>query len=259
MKAGYIQFAPVLGDLQATMDRLEPLLDQGADADLLVLPELCNSGYNLPDREFAFSHAESISESRFLDFLQTKATKHNQYLVTGFLEKEGELLYNSSVLLGPKGIIGTYRKIHLFLNEKDIFEPGNLPLEVFDIGICRIGMLVCFDWVFPEAWRALALKGAEVICHPSNLVLPFAQRTVPAYSTVNRVYIITANRIGKEGDLTFTGGSILVDPFGEVQLQSEKTTSEVCYSVIDPLLTQNKWITQRNHLFKDRREDFYTE
>ena len=119
------------------------------------------------------------------------------------------------------GIAGHYRKLHLFVNEKDIFEPGDLGLPVFDRPYGRVGMQVCFDWAFPEAWRVLALKGADVICHPANLVLPgLAQSALPIYALTNRVFIATANRVGTEGELTFTGTSLIADPGGRVLSQA---------------------------------------
>ena len=113
-------------------------------------------------------------------------------------------------------MIGKYRKVHLFMNEWDIFEKGNLGFPVFDFGICKIGMLICFDWIFPEVWRILALKGADIICHPSNLVLPYAQQAVPVHGMINRTFNITANRIGIERGIKFTGESIISDPEGKI-------------------------------------------
>ena len=127
-------------------------------------------------------------------------------MVSGLNERDGDRLYNSAVLVGPEGYVGRYRKLHLFMNEKDYFQPGDAGLPVFDIGACKVGMLVCFDWQFPEAWRVLALKGADVICHPANLVLPgLAQRAVPIHALTNRVYVVTGNRTGTEGGLDLHG------------------------------------------------------
>ena len=164
------------------------------------------------------------------------------------------------MLVGPAGYVGRYRKLHLFLNEKDFFELGDEGLPVFDLGACRVGMLVCFDWIYPEVWRVLALKGADVICHPSNLVLPgLAQRAVPIHALTNRVYVVTANRIGSEGELTFTGLSTLADPRGEVLAQAPPAEEAVCVVDIDLALARDKQITPRNHLFADRRPEAYAE
>jgi len=177
--------------------------------------------------------------------------------VAGFNECDGDLLYNASVLVGPQGVIGKFRKLHLFMDEKDIFEPGNLGLPVFDIGYCKVGMLVCFDWVFPEAWRVLSLAGAHVICHPSNLVLPYAQQAVPVHTMVNRIYAVTCNRTGTEKDLTFTGQSIIANPAGEVLSRAPADGDAISIVEVDIAQAENKGITARNDVFADRRTDVY--
>ena len=260
MKIGFIQFAPALGDVAATLRDLDRLVEQAAGADLLVLPELCNSGYNFVSAEQARATSQPVDDSVFLRHLAGLCRRHNFHVVTGFNERDGDRLYNSAVLVSPAGYVGRYRKLHLFLNEKDFFEPGDEGLPVFDIGPCRVGMLVCFDWIYPEVWRVLALKGADVICHPANLVLPgLAQRAVPIHALTNRVYVVTANRIGSEGELTFTGLSTLADPRGEVLAQAPPDEEAVCVVEIDVALARDKQITVRNHLFADRRPEAYAE
>lgn len=259
MKIGFIQFAPVLANVQATMQRIDALVSQCIQADLLVLPELCNSGYNFGSFEQAWSTSETVGDSVFLRYLASLCQRHGFHIVSGFNEREGDLLYNSAVLVGPQGILGKYRKLHLFMNEKDYFEPGDVGLPVFDIGQARVGMLVCFDWLFPEVWRILALKGADVICHPSNLVLPgLAQKAVPIHALSNRVYVVTANRVGTEADLTFTGLSTIADPRGDVLLQA--SSSEERAGLVDATvdLSRDKNITSRNNILHDRRPEQYS-
>ncbi len=254
MKIGFVQFAPVLADVAATIRKIDRLGRLYGGADLLVLPELCNSGYNFRSAEQAWAASEEIGDSVFLRYLETLCRQHDFHVVSGFSERDGDHQYNSAVLVGPRGYVGRYRKLHLFMNEKDYFQPGDAGLPVFDIGLCRVGMLVCFDWIFPEAWRVLALQGADVICHPSNLVLPgLAQRAVPIHALTNRVYVVTANRIGSEGELAFTGLSTIADPRGELLLQASPSEEEVGLVDIDIGLARDKQITSRNHLFADRR------
>lgn len=260
MKAGFVQFTPELCNLDVTLQRLEQLLKTAPAADLLVLPELCNSGYNFPTRKDAFDAAEEVGDSRFIRVLTEHCRSHGSYVVSGFNEKDGFKLYNSAVLIGPDGFIGKYRKIHLFYNEKDIFSAGDAGLPVFETPIGKIGMLVCFDWVFPEVWRILALKGADVICHSSALVLPgFAQRSVPVHALINHVYVITANRTGTEHGLTFTGMSTIAGPKGDVIYQSTAEAQEARVFDFDLALARNKMITPRNDLMGDRRPDVYQE
>ncbi|HVP06218.1 MAG TPA: nitrilase-related carbon-nitrogen hydrolase, partial [Candidatus Acidoferrum sp.] len=208
MQIGYVQFSPALGDLGANIEQIERFSAKFTDGGLYVLPELCNSGYNFEAKQQAHETSEPIGESQFVTFLTELCHNRHVHVVAGMNERDNDLLYNSAVLVGPDGLLGKYRKMHLFLNEKDYFAPGNIGLPVFEVDGATIGMLICFDWIFPEVWRILALKGAEIICHPSNLVLPGrAQKGVPAHAMMNRVFVVTANRIGTERDLTFTGNS----------------------------------------------------
>ena len=134
---------------------------------------------------------------------------------------------------------GAYRKTHLFAEEKKWFDPGDTGFQVFDMGQVKIGVMICFDWWFPESARVLALKGADIFCHPANLVMPQCQRVMPAHSLLNGVFTITANRVGTEerggkAPLQFTGKSQIVDPRGEVlvKLDGEDT------GVSSPISTQ---------------------
>jgi predicted amidohydrolase len=259
VKVSFIQLAPVLGDAHATIQRIDRLIRQCETTDILVLPELCNSGYNFASYEQAWETSEEVEGSIFVQYLRSKCEEFNFHIVSGFNERDKKVLYDSAILIGPQGYMGTYRKLHLFMKEKDYFKPGNVGLPVFDIGLCKIGMLVCFDWIFPEVWRILALKGAEIICHPSNLVLPgFAQRAVPIHALTNRVYVITANRIGTEGDLSFTGLSTIANPQGDILVQASQTEEEVGIKDIDISMARDKMITPRNHVLNDRRPKEYS-
>ncbi len=258
MKIGFLQFEPILGDREANMKKIGRLLNTDAETGLIVLPELCHSGYNFASREQAWETSEEIGKGVFVEFLVSLARERRCHIVAGINERDKDRLYNASVLVGPEGVIGKYRKMHLFWNEPDIFQAGDLGLPVFDIGSCRIGMLICFDWIFPEVWRILALKGADLVCHPSNLVLPgFCQKAIPVHAMINRIYIITANRIGTEGELTFTGLSVIADPKGEVIAQAAQNTEVIKVAEMDLNLARDKMMTPRNHVFKDRRPEEY--
>jgi len=220
------------------------------------LPELANSGYNFDSREQALALSETVEESVFLDFIKVSCIQYNFTVATGFLEKGGDELFNSAILMNEKGILGIYRKLHLFMNEKNIFAKGNLALPVFMLDGVRIGMLVCFDWMFPEVWRKLALQGVDLILHPSNLVLPHAQSVIPSYALVNKIFIATANRFGTEKELSFTGQSVIVNPKGEILAKAGKL-EEILFADINQELARNKMITPMNDIFKDRRTDIY--
>ncbi|MCF8344958.1 MAG: hypothetical protein K9H13_10025 [Bacteroidales bacterium] len=257
VKVSLIQSQPILGEAEQNIQNLIPLLAQTEDSALIVLPELANSGYNFTSRNQAMKLSESIEDSRFIEFLHQHARASGCHIVAGMNERERDLLYNTAVLVGPDGIIGRYRKLHLFMNEKDIFEPGNRGLPVFDVGQMTVGIQICFDYLFPETWRILGLKGAGLICHPSNLVTPYGQKVVPMHSVVNGVYVITANRTGADGDLKFSGGSIITGTRGEVLARASENKPEVITIEIDPQKSRNKMITEKNHALNDRRPDQY--
>jgi predicted amidohydrolase len=257
-KLAVIQFEPSLGNPDETIARLRPLLEQAAGADLLVLTELANSGYNFRDFDQAYELSEIPEKSAFVDFLVSQSAQFDFSLVTGFNERSVDQIYNSALLLDGSGIKGKYRKLQLFMNEKDYFQPGDLQPEIFDVKGVKVGMLVCFDWVFPELWGGLARRGADIICHPSNLVLPGkAQKAIPVWAMVNKVFIATANRTGTEGNLTFTGNSIIAGPSGEVLASASQNRQEVLFADCDISLARDKMMTPKNHVFDDRKPQFY--
>ncbi|MFW9924685.1 MAG: nitrilase-related carbon-nitrogen hydrolase [Candidatus Thorarchaeota archaeon] len=261
MKIGYIQFHPHVGEKEYNIEKTIELVSEGAVANLLVLPELCNTGYLFEEKTELIKLAEEIPKGKTIKAWEKIADETHTYLVAGICEKYQNNYYNSSVLIGPDGYIDTYRKIHLFDKEKFLFEPGNGPFKIYDIGLAKIGMMICFDWAFPEISRILAINGAEIICHPANLVLSFAQQTMLARSIENRVFTITANRIGDDirpnSKLSFTGKSQITSPKMELLVKSDEKTEEVKIIDIDPSLARNKMITPNNHIFLDRRVDLY--
>ena len=186
------------------------------------------------------------------------------YVVLGMAEREGEALYNSAVLIGPKGYIGTYRKTHLFCEETLWFTPGNSGFQVWDIGQAKVGLMVCFDWFYPEAARTLALKGADILCHPSNLVLPHCPDAMVTRCLENHVFAITANRVGKEqrghsSALSFIGLSEIVAPNGQILHRAPNNEPELFTDDIDVALARDKHINPYNDLLKDRQPQWYAE
>ncbi len=257
IKASIIQFAPVLGDYKTTCRKVSHFLNQCSSSQLIVLPELANSGYRFVSVAEASESSENPEKSPFIDILLQFTLKNKNIIITGFNENDGSLLYNSALMIEDGVIIGKYRKIHLFNDEKKYFQPGNLDLPVFSTKIGTLGMLVCFDWMFPEAWRIIALQGAEMICHPSNLVLPWAQEAVPTHAINNHVFVLTANRVGSERDLTFTGESVIVSEKGKILVRATKQEEQIITAEFDQELSHKKNITPGNHIFKDRRTDVY--
>jgi predicted amidohydrolase len=258
LKVSMIQFEPALAKPEENIRRLKPLIRDVDKGSLVVLPELANAGYNFSSFEEAYTNSEVPGkEGIFQDFLLSLANSKGIYLVSGINEREGEKLYNTAILAGPEGLIGKYRKMHLFMNEKDIFQKGDAGLPVYDIGGLKIGMMICFDYLFPEPWRILAQKGADLVCHPSNLLTENAQRCLPGLSLMNRIYIATANRIGTERDITFNGTSLVTDPSGRIRVAASRDKTEIVSYEVDTELSRNKMITPRNHVFDDRRPEVY--
>jgi predicted amidohydrolase len=185
-------------------------------------------------------------------------------VIAGFPEKSAARVYNSSALIGPDGRVrDVYRKLHLFDDEKLWFAPGDRAPRVSRAGAARVGMLICFDWRFPEIWRVLALDGADVIAHPSNLVVPrAAQMATPVRALENRVYVVTANRVGADvrpdRRIAFTGRSQVVSPDGLVLARAGSSSEKALVADIDLKQARNKKFGKtRNEIFRDRRPEFY--
>ena len=259
LKIVQIQFNPRIGEPDKNLQEVKSLLAKSSGADLVILPELSNSGYNFLDRNHALSLASAVEESEYVNSLLEVARENDQHIVTGFHEKEGDELFNTSLFITPGGEIGKYRKIHLFMNEKEIFSPGNAGLPVFNMNGIRLGMLICFDYLFPEIWRIMGLKDVDLIAHPSNLVTYKAFKVVPAQAVINRFFIFTTNRYGTERDVSFSGRTFAVDPEGDVIAEASANKTEILESFIDPLKARNKMITAKNHVLDDRRPDQYHE
>lgn len=254
MRIGFYQFNPKLGNIACNLRRIEETLSTVKNLDLIVLPELCNSGYNFRNRKEALRLSEPVPQGPTTQSWIKLCRKKNFYLVAGINEFERDKIYNSVVLVSPQGYIGKFRKLHLFLNEKKYFQPGNLGLPVFKIKGVKIGILICFDWQFPEAWRILALKGAQIICHPSNLIIPeLSFRALQGHALVNRVFVVTANRIGAERGLKFIGNSTIWNTKGEVLAQASPNKEEIKIVEIEPNQAKLKQATPLNHIFQDMR------
>lgn len=261
MKAGFYQFNPVFGEKELNIATVADAL-KGIDADLMVLPEFFSTGYQFISMDEVAHLAEEVPIGETTEAIVALSKKYDMYVVAGLPEKEGENFYNSAVLTGPEGFIGVYRKTHLFFEEKLWFKPGNTGFRVFHTGIGAIGIMICFDWYFPESMRALALQGAQIIAHPSNLVLPHCPFAMPIRCLENRVFAITANRIGTEQrkagpPLTFIGMSQIVAPDSTIVARTPEDSTSIIVADIDPEKALNKAINPYNDLFKDRRPEMY--
>ena len=259
MKVGYVQTNPIFGMREFNLEQVDTLL-KNVKANLIVLPELFATGYTFTSEEEAFSLGEDVNGSTG-NFLRTLSKKTEAIIIAGFAEKEGKKLYNSAMAVYKDDIIGVYRKLHLYYKEKKWFSPGNLSLKVIEINNVKIGTMICFDWFFPETIRTLSLLGAEIVAHPSNLVLPYCQSAMKTRCLVNRVYAITSNRIGSEmrgeDNFIFTGGSQITSYNGDVLSAAPNNEMGVDIIEIDEKKSRNKKLNEFNDVFQDRRTDLY--
>jgi predicted amidohydrolase len=260
MNVAVVQFRPEFGDVARNIARIADLI-AGEDADLFILPELALTGYLFESPEEAFSLAQSPDGPEF-GAIADAGREKGATVVVGFAERAPSGVFNSSMLIAPDGSRATYRKIQLFWGEKAIFQPGDRPPAVVEVAGVRLGMMICFDWIFPEVARSLALQGADILCHPSNLVLPYCQEAMVTRCIENRVFAVTANRVGTEEragqSLTFTGFSEIVAPSGEILVRASGDREETLVIEIDALAAREKKITPTNDVLADRRPQVYT-
>ncbi|TKJ20579.1 MAG: acyltransferase [Promethearchaeota archaeon Loki_b32] len=259
MKVGYIQASPIFGEKEKNFEQVKNLISD-IKADLLVLPELFTTGYTFTSKKEAESFAEGL-EGPTAYFLIELSKKINTTIVGGFVEKFKDEIFNSAMIVSRSEVLGVYRKLHLYNKEKLWFSPGNKPPKIYKIEDVNIGIMICFDWIFPETARSLALLGADIIAHPANLVLPYCQKAMVTRCLENRVYAITANRVGEEkrGDdhFKFTGKSQITSYNGGVLSSAPNNEIHVDFVDIDITKARDKNLNDYNNLFEDRHIEFY--
>ncbi len=258
MRLAIVQTAPEFGNPQAnTRQAIEMMA--ASPADMYVLPELFNTGYNFISAEEAAALAEPIPGPTF-DAVARFTHERSCYVAYGFAEK-ADRIYNSAALVGPRGVVGLYRKVHLFARENIFFTPGDLGFPVFNLPIGRIGMMICFDWMFPESARSLALNGAQLIAHPSNLVMSHCPDAMVTRCLENRVFAATADRTGIEDrgghSLRYIGKSEIVAPNGKILVRLGDDDPAVAVVDVNLADADNKAINEFNDMFGGRRVGQY--
>ncbi|MFW9816061.1 MAG: nitrilase-related carbon-nitrogen hydrolase [Candidatus Thorarchaeota archaeon] len=259
MRLAVGQMEPVITNVEENIIRIRGLLEEAEkrSIEVLVLPELCNSGYVFENKEEAVASSEEIPEGPLSSIL-LEWSEQDKMVVAGICERTEKGLYNSAGVFANGEHLATYRKIQLFLNEKSWFLQGNDEPPVVQFQNHKYGVMICFDWAFPEIARVLTLKGAQVILHPANLVLPYCQDAMITRSIENRVFTATATRIGTEREVSFSGHSQITSPKGQrmASLNGEKVG--LAWVEINPLDADDKMITKRNHIIDDRRPNLYS-
>ncbi len=265
MKVAVLQYDPRYLETDSNLDAVESMLG-GIRADLIVLPELFATGYFFRSAGDLESVAEPVPEGKTVERLVRWAREHQTAVVAGLPELCAGKYFNSAVVVDPTGYRGRYRKLHLYYEENLLFAPGNVGLPVFDMmdgngSAYRLGVMICFDWIYPEVARTLALEGADIIAHPSNLVRKDCPRAMPIRALENHVFTATANRIGREskGDeqLEFIGQSLICGPNGDVLASLDRHQVGISMAELDAHASRDKRITAQNTLLADRRADAY--
>ena len=266
VKVGFCQYDVIFGNKQKNYDKVYSLL-KDKSFDIMVLPELFTSGYFFNDQKEVDAMAETQGGETF-KFLKQLASEKNAYIYAGFVEKADGGVYNSSVLVGYDGTEVYYRKAHLFGNEKKFFKKSNQKFVAPDIVLksgkkITVGLMVCFDWFFPEAARTLALKGAQLLLHTTNLVMPYCPDSMPTRCLENQIFSVTCNRIGTEqfGDksLTYIGRSVIVNNKAKILAEAPVDKQSVQIIEIENIDdAKNKFINSVNDIFADRRTDLYS-
>jgi predicted amidohydrolase len=259
MRLAVGQMEPVIANVEENIKRIRGLLKEAEKCaiDVLVLPELCNSGYVFESMDEAMASSEEIPEGSFSSVL-LEWSKQSRMVVAGICERTKEGLYNSAGVFADGKHLATYQKIQLFLNETNWFLQGNDEPPVVEFQDYRFGVMICFDWAFPEIARVLTLKGAQVILHPANLVLPYCQDAMITRSIENRVFTATANRVGMERDVSFSGHSQITGPKGQRLVFLNGKEIGLAWIDINPADADEKMITKKNHIINDRRPDLYS-
>jgi predicted amidohydrolase len=274
VRVAVVQFEPRVGvenltaNAAAAKERSIEAADHGAD--LIVLPELATTGYVFRTRNEAFAHSEAVPDGPSVELFARIADERDLYVVGCVVERDGERLYDTAVLVGPDGYIGRYRKTHLWNTEKLWFTPGDEGFTVFDTRIGRIGLLVCWDIWFPETARIVSQLGADIICIPTGWVwtppplydasgVCMAAHLTMTTAHVNNVFIATADRIGRERGAGFMGNSLIAGtngwPIDRIAGPDEET---IIYADIDLTAARTAPIwNQLNDLHRDRRTDLY--
>ncbi len=260
MKIALYQNSPVFGEIEQNIKEVSVAV-KNEDFDILVLPELFATGYQFKNRDEALSLADKAGSGITFERIQQLAAQKDALIIYGFLEKKGKKLFNSAMAVDPSGNSFLYQKTHLFDTEKNIFNPGETGFFVFDYKEAKIGMMICFDWRYPESARKLALLGAQIICHPSNLVLSTCPDAMITRALENMVFTVTSDRVGLENrcgqPLKFTGKSRIISPQGKILAELGDIETGFIATEINPTDADNKAVTPNNHLFDDRRTEFY--
>lgn len=267
MKIAGVQMDVSLGDVSRNLNQMAAHLRDTTEAGarLTIFPECSATGYCFLSATEARQFAEPL-DGPIVAAMQTACRKADAYAVFGMIEADGDRIFNAAVLIGPDGVVGSYRKVHLPYLGLDMFTtPGNRPFAVHDVEGVRIGLNICYDSAFPEASRCLTLLGADLIALPTNWppgAKCLADNTIATRAMENAVYYAAINRIGTERGFEFIGRSSICGPSGEPIDYAPHTNEQVLYAEIDPRRSRRKHfirVPDKHEIDRlaDRRPEMY--
>ena len=267
MKLACVQTDVVFKDITANLTSLEATVrnEVAQGTQLTVFPECFSTGYCFDSLAEAMEFGESVPGPS-TDRVAKLCAELKTYVVFGMLEKSGDQLFNVAVLIGPDGLIGSYRKVHLpYLGVDRFTTPGDRPFEVFEAAGVRIGMLICYDGGFPEAARVLSIRGADLIVLPTNWPPGgsyMAEFSINCRAMENGIYFAAVNRIGTENGFSFIGKSRICSPVGATIMSIDDASAGIIRTEIDPIVARTKRIVRvpGKHLIDrmaDRRPEMY--
>lgn len=265
-----IQTRPEIGAVEANVTHSIQLLEKAAaqGAQLVVLPELCNTGYVFASKAEAMELAEAIPDGPTTRAWIEAAARLGLHIVAGIAERDGDILYNSAVVIGPQGLMGTFRKNHLWNAENLFFAPGNSGFPVFETALGRIAVAICYDIWFPEVFRKAVQQDADILCVPTNWV-PMAGQPAdaPVMANIltmagahsNALFVAAADRVGVERGQPFLGRSLIVDHTGwPLAGPASADGEEMIFANLDLQDPRRKaLVNDFNHVLLDRRADLY--
>lgn len=260
-----VQMEPKLGDRAANLAKMSAFFREAMrkhpETELLVFPELITTGYECGG-DF-YDLAEPLQGGESAETMGALAREYGVSVIYGFPERDAaapDVLYNSAAFLDGRGkALGAYRKVHLFADEKKFFRPG-CAFPVFKTELGKIGILICWDTAFPEAARALALQGAQLLAVSTNWEKPYAadwDLVTRARAFDNTCYLAAANRIGFDKTLGFFGRSKIIGPLGVPLRELNEETEGILAAPLD-LSLPHRLRREYYTFFRDRRPDAYS-
>ncbi|MFJ7308840.1 carbon-nitrogen hydrolase family protein [Peribacillus frigoritolerans] len=241
------------GKVENNLARLDHVVDKyGHSHDLLMFPEAFITGFLSP--EVARTLAEPLN-GPIVKHLERKAREANTSIVVGLYENEGENIYNTTVLVGPTGLLLSYRKTHLWVGESEVVEAGNCFRSCSWQGT-KIGLLICYDIEFPETARAVASMGTELLLvTDGNWDGPVHRVAIQARAQENQMFVAMVNRLGQLEETTFCGESVVADPYGRIIAEAGREEEVLSVSIDLSLVQESR---QQYHYLNDRRVLFNT-